>query len=424
MNNEVLILIAAVGAAWLIAHFVVGWLQDRFLFTTGSEYMLIGVLLSPAAFGGLAGAFGWEASPPVSETTLTQLYPIMELAIGWVGLLYGAQLNVKRLFSARDGSLSLSVLSSLVCFVVVAPLCFVVLSAVPLGDLASTSDLVLASVTLASVGAVTSPSVLDLVQRQFGARGPTTQMLRQALRLDELLAIAAFGMVFCVFHTRSTVLEHEVTAVEWYLASVLLGLLLGGLFHFFIGKEHNAEKQFLAFVGITVFAAGAAYYLELSGLLVNMVVGVTMVNVTGSSSDEVLLTLERTRRPMYILLLFFAGAVWVPVGWMGFALAAGYLVLRNAGVFLGGFVASVAQGPRTRRDMGRALLGQGELAVAMALNFMLVFQDRELAEVVFTAVLVSVLANELWSTRLLKDLLIDSGEIRHSVQPGAVRRGR
>jgi len=75
------------------------------------------------------------------------------------------------------------------------------------------------------------------------------------------------------------------------------------------------------------------------------------------------------------------------------------------------------------RDLGRALLGQGELAVAMALNYYILFRDDALADVVFTAALMSVLLNELWSTRLLKGLLIDSGDIRHEIADAPIAEG-
>ncbi|MCB9762390.1 MAG: hypothetical protein H6739_21515 [Alphaproteobacteria bacterium] len=425
MNQEVLILLGAVAAAYLIAHFVVEWLQDRFLFTTGSEYMLIGVLVGPSTHAVLTENTGLNLPQFVSEGAVLQLTPLMELAIGWVGLLYGAQLDLGRLLGSRDGSLSLSTLSSVTSFALIGGATWLGLSWLPLGLELSERSQWLAAATLGTVGAVTSPAVLDLVQRRFNASGPTTRMLRQALRLDELAAITGFGLLSALFHSQADINGHPLDATHWFVVSVMLGGLLGALFHFFIGEEHNTEKQFMAFVGIVVFASGSAYYLELSPLLMNMVLGVAMVNVTDDSTEDVIAVLESTRRPMYILLLFFAGAMWVPVGWMGLLLALGYVLIRNLGVFVGGFVAAVSQGEGHRRDMGRALLGQGELAVAMALNFYLVFKDDPLADLVFTAVLVSVLLNELWSTRLLRGLLIDSGDIRHELatQDGAVAEG-
>ena len=80
-SQEVILLIAAIGIAYLIAHFLVEWLQDRFLFTTGSEYMLIGVLLGPATHSLLVDQLGLRVPQVVSEDAMLQLGPLIELAI-------------------------------------------------------------------------------------------------------------------------------------------------------------------------------------------------------------------------------------------------------------------------------------------------------------------------------------------------------
>ncbi|MCB9798081.1 MAG: hypothetical protein H6741_35840, partial [Alphaproteobacteria bacterium] len=407
-SQEVILLIAAIGIAYLIAHFLVEWLQDRFLFTTGSEYMLIGVLLGPATHSLLVDQLGLRVPQVVSEDAMLQLGPLIELAIGWVGLLYGAQLNLGKLLSSRDGSISLSTMSCLVGFGVIAGGSYLTLEWLQPVPGASETSLLLASTTLGTIGAVTSPAVLDLVTRRFNAKGATTDMLRRSLRLDELIAITGFGLISAWFHQATPEYAPQLDATHWFVGSITLGGLLGALFHFFIGQEHDADKQFMAFVGIVVFASGAAYYLQVSPLLVNMVLGVAMVNVTDKSGEDVVSVLERTRRPMYILLLFFAGAMWTPLAWIGVAVAVLFVIVRTAGVFMGGLAAAVGLGQGHRRDLGRALLGQGELAVAMALNYYLLFRDDALADVVFTAALMSVLLNELWSARLLKGLLIDA----------------
>ena len=116
---------------------------------------------------------------------------------------------------------------------------------------------------------------------------------------------------------------------------------------------------------------------------------------------------------MYIVLLIFAGAMAPISGLTPWLLAVVYVASRFVAKFVGGWVASLGLGHRTRWDQGRGLLGHGEIAVAMALNLMLVFPG-DIGQLVSVAILSSVLANEIWSARLLKGLLIDVGDIRHS----------
>ena len=51
----------------------------------------------------------------------------------------------------------------------------------------------------------------------------------------------------------------------------------------------------------------------------------------------------------------------------------------------------------------------------MALNLRLVYQGDSV-DWVFTAVLLSLVVNELWSARLLKGFLIDAGDIKAAAQ--------
>ncbi len=401
----VLFVLALVAVAYLVAHFVMEKLQHRYFFTTGGEYVLLGVLVGPVT--------PWLSV--VDEAIIRQLAPLMSLAIGWMGLLYGMQLDLRKLLMARDGAVKLSIVAGLTTLVLVSAVSWLALQQAPLR--AGPEATLLASVLLGAAAAVSAPSALDLVRSRFDADGPLTRTLSRALQLDELTSILLFGSIFCVFNEVQVDLERDLTPAEWLLISLALGAVLGILFRLFLGEESDPDKQFLALVGIIVFASGTAHYLELSPLLVNLVLGVVLVNVA-DDSEAILAVLERTAQPMYIVLLLFAGAMWAPVPWWGWVFAALFVLVRIAAKMLGGLGAAIALGPDTRRDIGRGMLAQGGVAVAMALNFKLVYEGP-LIGVAFTAVLLSVVANELWSARLLKGLLIDAGDIQHGAEGAA-----
>ncbi len=384
---------------------MVKWAQGRFLFTTGSEYMLLGVIVGPAALDLIDGE------------SLRQLSPLMSLAIGWVGLLYGASLDPQRLLADRSGSMMVSIIASLGTFGMVFGVSWVALAHPWLGV---GEDRLMGALVLGTAAMATAPVIIQLVQKRFDASGELTRTLIQSARLAEFLAIAAFGGLFAVFREEAAIpwRDTPITQPEWYLISVGLGVLLGGLFRFFLKDEDDADKQFLSLVGIIVFSSGAAHYLELSPLLVNMALGFSMLfNARDGSSQALLVVLERTRGPMYIVLLIFAGAMWKPVAVPVLVFAVAYALLRGGSRLAAGWFSALTAGPSVRRDIGRGMLGQGEVAVAMALNFELVYPDHPVCALVVTSVLASVLLNELWSARLLKGLLIDSGDIRAEGYP-------
>jgi Kef-type K+ transport system membrane component KefB len=261
---------------------------------------------------------------------------------------------------------------------------------------------------------VVSPAALNLVRQRLHAKGHLTELMDRVMRFNELIAIVAFGAILCVFHRDNPELGGRPTEIEWFVLSIVLGGALGALFFLFIGNEHDEDKQFLALVGIIVFASGLAHSLELSPLLVNLVLGFALVSLADDQlSREITHALERSAKPMYIVLLIFAGAMATAGGLEVWLLAAVYVSSRIVARMVGGWVASLGLQHRTRWDQGRAFIGHGEVAVAMALNLMLVFPG-EVGQLVSVAILTSVLLNEVWSARLLRGLLIDAGDIRHT----------
>ena len=399
-------LLFVVTAAYLLAHFVVDRLQHRFFFTTGGEYLLLGILVGPAN----------PAFAPLNDEVLRQLAPLVSLAIGWMGLLYGSRLDMPKLAGGNFIAGRIALVEAIVTGGIVATTCSIALYHLPF-DWPDAESYRLAVSVLAVSAVVASPAALNLVKNHLSAKGQFTELLDRVLRFNELIAIVAFGAILCIFHRENPALGGRPTEVEWFMLSLVLGGALGVLFFLFIGDEHDEDNQFLALVGIIVFASGLAHSLELSPLLVNLILGVSLVSLADDQlSDEIRRTLNRTARPMYIVLLIFAGAM-APIGGMTpWLLAIVYVASRVVAKIVGGWVASLGLGHRTRWDQGRGLLGHGEIAVAMALNLMLVFPG-ELAQLVSVAILSSVLANEIWSARLLKSLLIDAGDIRHSDSP-------
>ncbi len=411
----VLSLIAVTVVAWLGAHVVLVRVQRRWAITTGGEYLLIGVLVGPAfpAFIGLP-----ELTLITSEV-LSDLAPLMALAIGWLGLLYGTQLNVRGALQNAEGRwdlrpFQLAAVESTFSFLLVGAVSWVALTHLGLPGTADLSPaaVLLASAVLGVVASVGSTQVLAVVKTRFRAQGRVTDLLDSAHRFEEPVSVAAFGLVFCIFNPSNPALTRDPVALEWLAISIGIGAALGVLFRVFLGNETESDKVFLALVGIIVFASGVAYYLHLSPLLVNLILGVVLVNVaTPEIADSIREVLARTRRPMFLMLLIFAGLLWTPVPAFVWICAGAYVLVRLIGKRLGGQLAARLMGPGSRTDLGRGLLGHGDLAIAMALNFRLV-PEWPLSDMVFTTILVSVVLSELWATRSLRRLLIDTGDIR------------
>jgi Kef-type K+ transport system membrane component KefB len=266
-------------------------------------------------------------------------------------------------------------------------------------------------------------SAIDVVRARYTVEGPLTVTLKRASGLGDLMAIFAFGILFAFFHAPvlNATLARPPTPVEWATLSVGIGLGLGALFSFYLDDDDSENGVLLVLVGIISFAAGAAYFLQLSPLFICLVVGMVMVN-TSHAGPRVRDALEGTRYPMRLLLLILAGALWTPPPWLAtIALAIGYLVLRMAGKWLACVLGTL--GTPLRRDLSRGLVGQGQVALAMAVSFRIVFasdgtpSDNMLLDATYSAILLAVLVNELAAPRMLKGLFVDAGVIRREADP-------
>jgi hypothetical protein len=423
-TSTIVLLLLLVGAAYLTTHFVVGRLQTWLLVVTGVEYIVLGILLGPAV-------------PQIHALDdIARLLPVFALAAGWVGLLRGMEIDLKHFGDGPLGSVRLAIGDDAVAGLLVTAGTFALLASGALGDIAE-ADVWLAAGVLGCTAATGATEPIDIVKRRYEVDGPTVPMLRRSARAGDALALFVFGLLFCIFRHEPPGAALTLSPAEWALVAVGIGFLLGVLFLFFLGdsaeSSHHAENgRFLTLVGVITFASGAAYFLDLSPLLINLVLGAVLITWAPTGA-RMRATLERTERPMSLVLLLFAGALWrtpepvrravwrftegavgidgvlVSIVWWILMPLVVYALLRLLGKILGSHIAS--WGSSIRRDLYRGLLGHGDATVAMAISFRLVY-DGLYVEIAYTVIILSVVLHDLIAPRMLRALLVDAGELR------------
>lgn len=231
-------------------------------------------------------------------------------------------------------------------------------------------------------------------------------MLQLSARIDALVAVTAFGLILAIFHQgQVSPTVRTPTATEWAMINVAVGLASGVLFHLFLerrGKLNEGEggsRLFVALAGAIVIASGASYYLNLSPIYTNLLLGFILANTGGAHRDVARLLLA-TQRPVYVALLIFAGAAWSPSSPTLIFIAPLFVGVRLVARFFGGWVGGRLVAPPELRcpNLGRALLAQGGIAVALAVNYTQVRPDLN-PEVILTAALVSVLLFDMVANR-------------------------
>ncbi|MEM7138136.1 MAG: cation:proton antiporter [Myxococcota bacterium] len=397
--STVVLLVVVIGVAYVLAHNFVERLQRRFLVVSGLEYLLLGFLLGPAV-------------PAVRAfDDLTGLLPVIALAAGWVGLLRGTDFDFASLQKLDPATWRIFFLHHVIPGVAVGFGSFYVFQSGLLIQ-TSESDAALSAAALGCFAATDSAEPFDLLARRYKISGRLSPLLRNATRLGDIAVILAFGLIFCIWHQNAPDAEVLGPALLAWI-TLALGSALGILFSVFLAGDESDNSRFLALVGIIAFASGGAYFLELSPLAVNLIMGLWLVN-TARGGQLLHSTLVSTERPMTLVLLIFAGALWTPSPWVPTVIAVvAFIVVRTAAKW----IASIAAGWGTsvRNDLFRGLLAHGDVTLAMAVSFRLVYEGPAV-DIAYSVILCSIIFNDLLAPRLLRGLLVDAGDLQDELK--------
>jgi Kef-type K+ transport system membrane component KefB len=383
-----LLLILVVAIAFLATHVAYEWLARRLLIVSGAEYLILGVLLGPLA----TGLFPLR--------TAEAFTPVVVLGIGWIGLTLGTSLRLQQLVRIPGVTYRLATVQSLLTFVGVAA---AVTFAIGYAFQAPREVALIAGVALGAIAVASTPAGLDVALGRKRQQAPVVRQIEVALGMDGLVSVLIFGLLLAHAHDSVPLLVRPLTTTEWVVVTIGIGVVGGMLFHLFLGEERNKDRLFISLAGAVVLVSGTAWYLELSTTLSALIMGMILANTTRNPIplQRVLMNAER---PFYYTLLLLAGAMWHPdasiVWWL---VLAHYFVLRTLSKLWG--AAIVTWWNRAQSDVGldwgRALIGQGRLTIALALDYS-IRGDLPFGDLVFTCAAASVLFTEFFAARFVR----------------------
>jgi hypothetical protein len=293
--------LAVLAVGYILAYHLFNRLRDRYGYVGGAEYVLLGVLLGPHVTGLLDAG------------RVQDLTPIVSLAIGWLGMLLGTYFRLPALALLPPDQLRIAFAEAVTTFAAALGALLVLLRY--LADY-TWADASVQAVTLAAVATLSSPVAVDAFVERARVRSALLPVLQLTARVDALVGVVAFGLGLAVFHRGDVAAGiRPPTATEWAVINLAVGVASSVLFHLFLGPRDTGSKAgadsrlFVALAGAIVVASGASYYLDLSPLYTNLVLGFVLANSGGAHRDVSRLLLA-TERPVYLALLVFAGAAW------------------------------------------------------------------------------------------------------------------
>jgi len=339
------------------------------LSATGAPFLLLGLLLGPGL--GVIDAAG-----------LRMLEPLIVLAIGWTGAVFGAHLEWRmvRRISARTWLVG----ATLALPVLVATTVMALTLALALPPLVEAWGRPLLPATLVLGGALTTAA---------SQRGP--RLGRRNALLDTAFGAGAV--------TLGVALYHPHVALRSLALTLVAGLVLGGLFAALARSELLSEPRDAGIVAFAVILCGAgfSYVAGLSPfVLCGLETAVFMSFSPATVRRAVAELLSRWEVPLYAAFLIVAGALLRPLtGWL--LLAAPVLALLRVVVRWVTVRFGLDQVDPVWRSLpfapppefAHSVIRQGATAVALAAGFDLI-RDAPGGGPMLVTVLLSVMAAE------------------------------
>jgi Kef-type K+ transport system membrane component KefB len=388
--TESLVLVVLVAASYLAARVAFEWLAKRLLIVSGAEYLLLGILLGPEGTGLLT---------PAAVESFT---PITTLALGWMGALIGTQYVLPLMVRIPSIFYRVAFAESLLTLSVVTA---IMLVAFHWGYDVTIATALAPAVTLGAVATASAGAGVTIIARLVSRPALVVRQLQVSTATNAAVAVIASGLLLAIVHPAPRAGGRPLTPTEWAVITVGVGAVGGTLFHLFVETERKVDRLFISLAGAIILVSGAATYLSLSPLFAALCFGLVLAN-TSRNRAEIVAALERVERPLYFVLLVFAGATWRPSGVAWLAAVVLFLVTRTAAKIGGARLSARANDalPALGIHWGRGLLGQGGLALAIALTY-LYQADVAFRNVVFTAAVASVLLTDLLSARFVRSLV-------------------
>ncbi len=378
-------------------------LGPRTFIAIGGPFLLLGFLLGPHLLRVL------------TPGTLRALNPLLALGLGWVGVLFGLQLDREHLRQFPPRYLTIAWSQAAIAFGVV----YIVGQLLTKAWFSFGLDAIV--LAAAATACVSTPAAIALISNTYRTRGRITRLLFYVTSLDAAVGIVALGLTHAAYHTRLLGGGVALSLVEWFAISVLLGFFFGVLFLSLTRIRPRSQELVLLLIGLVLFAAGAAFYLSLSPLFVCMIAGMVIGNLS-PVRRRAYAALSQWEQPIYIMLLVLAGALLHFSSWWIVPLVAAYAAGRLLAKWIGGLVASRV-GPRglaLPASFGLALTPQGGISLAMAISFVLIYvpmgsEPDAALNVFFAMVVIAVGISDLIGPFLIRGVLERAGELDRRV---------
>lgn len=380
-------------------------------------YLIAGILIGPYCLGKLGvPGLGFPTTADVKALSLFN-----DVALGFIAFAIGNEFRLSQLRQTGKQATVIGIFQALTATLMV-DLMLIGLHFFILGDSISVAD----AIVLGAIATATAPAATLMVVRQYKANGPVTRMLLPVVAMDDALGLMLYAIMMAIARTLDSgaalsVMTLLVKPLIEIVGSLAMGVLIGTVMVFCLRFFHSRGNKLTMTILIVFLAVGLSTMLDLSSLLVCMMIGATMINVS-NDSPALLEQCDRFTPPLFLLFFVLSGAsldlsVLPTVGVVGIA----YVLSRAIGKSLGATIGAAIEkcDKNIIRYLGMTLIPQAGVAIGMAR--MCLTDLPAYGSTINAVVLAGTLIYELTGPVITKIALTKAGEIKEGgAKPAAV----
>ena len=389
LSLAVLVFIAFVGS-FIYKRINISSLWAGGIVYSGIFYIVLGYIIGP------------QILRLVTKEVFSELNVLFTLVLGWAGFLTGLQLsikNLKRFPRIYYGEVTVNYLTVVLLLIISLWLYNTFL----LSEFFPLQDIIMFSV----ISAISSPIMLGVLMKDYSVPGRLSYRLQFNSAYDNILGVLIGGLVFVaagiLLGYGDWSLKQSISIVFPYL---MVGLAIF-LYQFIYDSMKTKQEKFLLFISLLITTIGTAYYFSQSILLCSFLFGFGLAN-NKVSSRELYRDIQELEKPLYILLLIFAGIkLELYYDKRIFLFLILFFVLRLLiKYFVEGTIYKIFEKEESiPHAIGLAGAGMGGLSLAMALDYLIIFNSQT-ASILLLAVVVSLVPNDIISIEYLKRILL------------------
>jgi Kef-type K+ transport system membrane component KefB len=369
-----------------------------------SGYMLMGVILGTSGIGVL------------TEDIIDGMQFLENLALSFIALTAGGELQFSQVKVYKKSLLYILTSQMAIIFLGMTVVFFLIAGYFQFFDDLNQYMILGFAILFAGTSLSTSPATAIGIITELQSEGKVTNIVFIITVLKALLLILFFPIIITLskqfyMETISFNLSLLTEISIRLLASVVTGIVMGGIIIWYVKKVKVETSLFL--LGITLAITEVSSLFGVEVLLTSLVTGIVVQNFS-SHGRSLIQGIEIFSLPIYVIFFCFAGAslhleILGEALTITFVLIIARFLLNYAGNYVGAVLAKEDRFIKNYSWMG--YIGQAGIALGLGVIIEQNLPDK-IGNYFLTIIISTVVINEMLGPVLLKYIFVKSGEAK------------